>query len=94
MIVEGSACYQSENIIGSTRQGRNGEAVAKWVYDFATERNDNAKYELVDLADFNLPFYGSAIPEAMQEEAKAHIQAWSEKMASFERALQKSTYYL
>lgn len=71
-------------IIGSTRQGRNGEAVAKWVYDFATERNDKASYELVDLADFNLPFYGSAIPEAMQEEAKAHVQAWSEKMASFD----------
>lgn len=38
----------------------------------------------MDLADFNLPFYGSAIPESMQEEAKAHIQAWSEKMASFD----------
>jgi len=41
-------------IIGSTRPGRNGEAVAKWVYEIAQKRTD-AEYELVDTKDFNLP---------------------------------------
>jgi hypothetical protein len=41
-------------ILGSTRPGRNGEAVAKWVYDIASSRTD-AAYELVDLRDHPLP---------------------------------------
>ena len=41
-------------IIGSTRPGRNGEAVAKWVYEVAKKRTD-AEFELVDIKDFNLP---------------------------------------
>ena len=41
-------------VIGSTRPGRNGEAVAKWAYDVARQRNE-AEFELVDVADFNPP---------------------------------------
>src|SRR6267154_5405581 len=41
-------------IIGSTRPGRKGEAVAKWAYDIARQRG-NTEFELLDLADFNLP---------------------------------------
>src|SRR6266702_5976803 len=37
-------------ILGSTRPGRNGEAVAKWVYEIAQKRND-AEFELVDIKD-------------------------------------------
>jgi NAD(P)H-dependent FMN reductase len=46
-------------ILGSTRPGRNGEAVAKWVYQVAQKRND-AEFELVDIKDFNLPAFGRA----------------------------------
>ena len=35
-------------IIGSTRPGRNGEAVAKWVSEIAKKRSD-AEFELVDI---------------------------------------------
>ena len=38
-------------IIGSTRPGRNGEAVAKWVHEIAQKRSD-AEFELVDIKDF------------------------------------------
>jgi len=41
-------------IIGSTRPNRNGEAVAKWLYEIARNRSD-AELELVDIKDFNLP---------------------------------------
>ena len=72
-------------ILGSVRQERNGEQVAQWTYDFATKRNDEGvEYELVDLAEYKLPFLGEELAEENQEVANAAIQAWSEKMASFD----------
>lgn len=70
-------------VIGSVRKGRNAESVAKWVYDFAVKRND-ADYELVDLADYKLPFLGEELPIERQEEANTAIKGWSDKMASFD----------
>lgn len=71
-------------ILGSVREGRNAEAVTNWIYNFAVNRNDNVRYEIVDLADYQLPMLGQSIPEAQQKEAEAAIKAWSEKMASFD----------
>ena len=65
---------------GSVRVGRNGDAVAKWMNSFAEKRND-AEYEIVDLANYNLPLLGS---EHAQPDAEGQIKAWSEKMASFD----------
>lgn len=70
-------------ILGSTRPGRNGEAVAKWVLDIATRRND-AEYELVDLLDFNLPHYDEPIPASMGQYSKAHTIAWADKIRSLD----------
>lgn len=70
-------------VIGSVRQGRNAEAVANWMYDFAAKRND-AEYELVDLASYKLPFLGQELPAEKQDVANAAIKAWSDKMASFD----------
>lgn len=72
-------------ILGSVREERNGGQVAKWMYDFAVNRNDqNVEYELVDLADYRLPFLGESLPEAEKTQAEATIKAWSEKIASFD----------
>lgn len=72
-------------IQGSVRDGRNGEQVAGWAYDFATKRNDkNVEYEFVDLADYKLPMLGSEVAEADKGKADAAIKAWSEKIASFD----------
>jgi NAD(P)H-dependent FMN reductase len=46
-------------ILGSTRPGRNGAAVAQWVHDRAAERD--AAYELIDLADLPLPHLDEAL---------------------------------
>ena len=71
-------------IIGSTRPGRNTEAVAKWVYEIARQRQD-AEYELVDIADFNLPLLDEPIPPSLgQPYSKPHTQAWSAKIDSFD----------
>ncbi|EFH82527.1 NADPH-dependent FMN reductase [Ktedonobacter racemifer] len=45
-------------IFGSTRQGRRGEVVAKWLMDRLAMRTD-ATFELVDLRDVSLPFFDS-----------------------------------
>lgn len=72
-------------ISGSVREGRNSEAVTQWIYDFAVNRNDEGvEYEIVELADYDLPLLGAKLPEERQAAAGAAIQAWSEKMASFD----------
>ncbi|WP_108250222.1 NADPH-dependent FMN reductase [Planctomonas deserti] len=70
-------------IIGSTRPGRNGEAVAKWVLERANARGD-ADYELVDLLDFNLPLLDEAIPASMGQYQNAHTREWAARVAEFD----------
>jgi len=70
-------------IIGSTRPGRNGEAVAGWVYENAQKRSD-AQFELVDIADLNLPLLDEPVPASMGQYSKEHTKRWSEKIASFD----------
>jgi NAD(P)H-dependent FMN reductase len=50
-------------ILASTRPGRNGEAVAQWVYGTAKQRTD-ARFELVDVKTFNLPLLDEPNPPA------------------------------
>ncbi len=59
-------------IIGSTRPGRNGEAVAKWVYEVAQERTD-AEFELVDIKDFNRPLLDEPMPPIMGQYSKPNV---------------------
>jgi NAD(P)H-dependent FMN reductase len=70
-------------ILGSTRPKRNGEAVAKWVYEIAKKRTD-AEYELVDIRDYNLPLLDEPIPPAMGQYSQPHTKKWAEKIASFD----------
>ncbi|MFY1672991.1 NADPH-dependent FMN reductase [Plantactinospora sp. WMMB334] len=70
-------------ILGSTRPGRNGEAVARWVYDIARQRGD-AEYELVDLLDYKLPHLDEAIPPSMGQYANPHTLEWAAKIGSFD----------
>ncbi len=51
-------------ILGSTRPGRNGEAVARWVDDVASKRTD-AEFELIDLLDYKLPHLDEALPPSL-----------------------------
>ncbi len=69
-------------ILGSVREGRNGLAVSHWTLEKskAFSNENEVSYELVDLADYNLPFLGVA---PTSEQATA-ITKWSEKIASFD----------
>lgn len=70
-------------ILGSTRPGRNGEAVAKWVLEKAASRSD-ATYELVDLADYPLPHLDEAMPPAYGQYANDHTKKWAAKIDQFD----------
>ncbi|MER5531993.1 NAD(P)H-dependent oxidoreductase [Streptomyces sp. NPDC002677] len=71
-------------ILGSTRPNRNGEQVAKWVYDVASRRGD-AEYELVDLRDYPLPHLDEPMSAAWGPNYQHdHTKQWSEKIASFD----------
>jgi NAD(P)H-dependent FMN reductase len=70
-------------ILGSTRPNRNGEQVAKWVYDIASRRSD-AEFELVDLRDYPLPHLDEPLPPSMGQYQNEHTKAWADKIASFD----------
>jgi NAD(P)H-dependent FMN reductase len=70
-------------IIGSTRPGRHGEAVAHWVHEIARKRTD-AEFELVDLKDHPLPVLDEPLPPSMGKYSQGHTRAWAAKIASFD----------
>jgi len=70
-------------ILGSTRPGRNGEAVARWVHDLASTRSD-ADYELVDIQDFHLPLLDEPVPPSRGQYSHEHTRRWAAKIASFD----------
>src|SRR5436190_13671337 len=70
-------------ILGSTRPGRNGEAVAKWVYEIAKKRTD-AEFEFVDIKDYNLPLLDEPVPPSMGQYSKPHTKKWAAKVESFD----------
>ena len=70
-------------ILGSTRPGRNGEQVARWVHEIATQRND-ADFELVDLLDYKLPHLDEPVPPSMGQYSQPHTLEWAAKIASFD----------
>jgi NAD(P)H-dependent FMN reductase len=64
-------------ILGSTRQGRVSPQVGEWVKGIADKRGE-ANYEIVDIADFNLPFLGTT------DGTEPGIAAWNEKLANLD----------
>ena len=70
-------------IIGSTRPGRVGESVARWVYGLAKERSD-AEFELVDIKDFDLPLLDEPVPPSQGKYSKPHTKAWAKKIDTFD----------
>src|SRR3954465_4831316 len=70
-------------LTGSTRPGRVNEAVARWVYDTAKQRTD-AEFELVDLAEYNLPLLDEPTPPSLGQYSHAHTKRWADKIGSFD----------
>ncbi|PKV94115.1 NAD(P)H-dependent FMN reductase [Amycolatopsis echigonensis] len=69
-------------VLGSTRPGRKGDQVARWVHETATRRTD-AEFELVDLRDHPLPHLDEP-PMAPGGYRFEHTRAWAAVLASFD----------
>lgn len=70
-------------VTGSTRPGRNNEAVAQWVHNIARQRSD-AEFELVDIATYDLPLLDEPVPPSMGKYSHAHTKSWAAKIGSFD----------
>ena len=70
-------------VTGSTRPGRNNEAVSNWVYRIAKERKD-AEFEIVDIASYNLPFFDEPMSPMWGRYTQEHTKVWSDKIATFD----------
>lgn len=70
-------------ILGSTRPGRNGKAVADWVLEQAAARTA-AEYELVDLLDHPLPHLDEAVPPSMGQYEGEHTKKWAATIAAYD----------
>lgn len=66
-------------IVGSIRKGRTAEKVAAWVQEQVADRT-GAEYQLIDLADFDLPMYdGAGMPMLMNREYdNDEVTRWSQ----------------
>lgn len=64
-------------ILGSTREGRVSPQVGEWVKGIADKRGD-ANYEIIDIAEFQLPFMGTT------DGTEPGITAWNDKLASLD----------
>lgn len=66
-------------IIGSTRDSRFGPVPAQWMYNLASQRQD-FDVELVDLKDFDLPFFNERMSNMWGPSKDPNAVAWQKKM--------------
>lgn len=71
-------------ILGSIREGRNGQPVAEWVVEQAQGREHS--YELVDLKEFNVPLMESAVNpgQANGQYDNDNVQRWADKIGALD----------
>ena len=70
-------------IISTTRKGRLGERIARWVHELAKDRTD-LSFEVIDLRDYPLGFYEVEVSPRFAPLDGAVEQAWAGKMASLD----------
>lgn len=72
-------------IVGSTRPQRFGVQVGKWVagvaQEFAASSGGSVKFEVVDLAEVNLPLLDEPFPAGMNKYQNDHTMKWSATVA-------------
>lgn len=73
-------------IVGSIRLQRATEAVAKYVYGLSQQRENADSYELVDLADFDVPLLTSPVhPMASKKKYyDQNVQKWSDAIDAYD----------
>lgn len=68
-------------VVGSTRPGRRAEMVARWVSEVAdrhdSTKSDLARFDVADLADYELPMLDEPVPAAIGDYANEHTARWA-----------------
>jgi NAD(P)H-dependent FMN reductase len=70
-------------ILGSTRPGRRGDQVARWVMEQARHRSD-AEFELIDLVDYPLRHLDEPLPPSMGQYQNGHTRNWAATIGRFD----------
>ncbi len=70
-------------IVGSTRDSRFALKPANWILDIAKSRDD-MNVELLDLQDFDLPFFNEVASNAWAPTQSENAVKWQEKLAEFD----------
>jgi NAD(P)H-dependent FMN reductase len=70
-------------VTGSTRPGRQNEAVARWVYELAAAKG-KARYEFVDIAAFELGLPDEPRPPIEVDYTQPHTHPWAQQIAFFD----------
>ncbi|WP_027344037.1 NADPH-dependent FMN reductase [Hamadaea tsunoensis] len=71
-------------IVGSTRPGRRGRMVADWVASVAAREQPAVEFDVVDLADFDLPLLDEPQPALFGRYATAHARSWARCVAGYD----------
>jgi NAD(P)H-dependent FMN reductase len=69
-------------VIGSTRPTRICPGIARWSRQALSEESP-LRYELVDLAEVNLPFLDEPLKPALGDYQHAHTRAWSSLISGY-----------
>lgn len=70
-------------VIGSTRDARFADKPAEWLMENLKD-DDHFDAELVDLRDFNLPFFNEMASNMQVPSQDANAVAWQQKIAEFD----------
>lgn len=70
-------------IIGSIRPGRSGKDVADWYLEKVANA-EGIDFELIDLADIDLPLLDEAYPPAMGQYQNRHTKDWAEIISQYD----------
>lgn len=70
-------------VISSTRETRFADKPASWIFDLASKRDD-MEVELVDIRDFDLPFFNEAASNLWMPSTDERAKKWQEKIGEFD----------
>lgn len=79
-------------IVGTTRQGRVGANISNWVLSKLPQK-ESVRYELVDLAEWDLPMFDEPKSPQTGEYAHDHTKKWSAKISEFDGYVFVSSEY-
>lgn len=65
-------------LTGSTRPNRKSRAVAEWFLEAAKTHQEDFEFDLVDLAEVNLPFLDEPLPPMAGNYQQEHTKKWAE----------------